>query len=139
MAFIEEADLLNYIDERELGQITDESVTVIPEAVKDAIEYMSEMLRHRFDMAVEFAKVSPDRNRQLLKQTIAVTLYYINERIPTNVLPESREIAFENANNWLIQVQKGERQTDLTPIDAEEGVGHNISFGSHTKNSNNFI
>ena len=139
MAFIEESDLLVYITQRDLDQITEEDPVVIDESIKDSLEYAAEMLRHRFDMIAEFAKVAPNRNRQLLKQTIAVAIFYINERIPTDILPESREMAFERANDWLKEVQEGKRQTTLTPIDEEAGTGHNISYGSHPRNNDNFI
>ena len=139
MAFIVETDLEKYIHPDELAQIVDSDATIVPEAIKDAIEYAKEYLRNRFDVEVDFAKESPDRNRQLLKQTIAVCIFYINERIPTNVLPESREFSFERANDWFKSVQDGKRQTTLTPIDAVEKTGENIIWGSKTKNTNNFI
>ena len=137
MAFIERSDLEIYIEARELDQITEDNPTVIDEAIKDAIEYVAEMLRHRFDTDDEFSKVSPNRHRQLLKQTIAVAIFYINERIPTDVLPESREMAYDRAVEWLKEVQTGRRQTTLTELNAEGKTGYNIVYGSQTKNDTN--
>ena len=55
-----------------------------------------------------------------------------------DVLPESRELAFERAEAWLKEVQDGKRETTLTQLDAANSVGYKITFGSKPKNTNNF-
>lgn len=139
MAFITQTDLEVYIDQIELDQISNGNTNVIPEAIKDAEEYSAEMLRQRYDMAVEYAKTGDDRNRQLLKNTTAIAIYYINQRIPTNVQPEARAIAYEDAVNWLKEVAAGLRMVDMEQLDAENSKGYAIRWGSKTKSNDNFL
>ena len=130
MAFIDQDDLELYIDSDELAQITDGNVDVIPEAIAEAEEYVAEMLRQRFDMAAEYALVDAARNQTLVKNVVAIALFFINERLPMNILPEARGFAYERAEDWLKQVAKGERMTSLTQLDADNQKGWPIRYGT---------
>ena len=139
--FITREDLLVYMEEEELDQIICDKPEVLLEAVEDAKEFAAEMLRHRFDVDSEFDKVDSDRNRQLLKQTIAISLMYLAERLPTSVLPEAREEAYDRAEKWLKDVAEGHRQVTLTPASVEEGnqTGFPIRISSRNSRTNNTI
>ena len=139
MTFVTQSDIEIYIDPDELAQIVDTNVNVVPEAISDSEEYVAEMLRNRFDIVLEFAKIGTERNRQLLKQTVAIAIFYINERLNTDVLPESREFAYERAVEWLKSVQEGHRQTTLEQLDPENQRGFTIRWGNKSDNSNNFM
>lgn len=138
MALLTQTDLEIYIDSRELTQITDGNASVVPEAIEDAEEFVKEFLRHRINVVNEFAKTGTNRNRSLLKHCSAVAIYFINQRIPTDVLPEARGIAYEEALEWLRDIQKGLRQTTLEEINSTEKTGYNITWGDATKNNKNF-
>ena len=137
MAFIEQTDLERYIDADDLAQIVDDNTEVIPGAIDDAIEYSKEMLRQRYDVDFEFAQVAPDRHRQLLKQTIAITLFFISERLPTDVLPENRGMAYERAVDWLKQVASGARMPSLKKLDEATNTGASIRYGNSSSSNNN--
>lgn len=138
MALLSQTDLEIYIDPRELQQITDNNGLVVPEAIEDAEEFVKEFLRHRIDVDVEFAKTGTDRNRSLLKHVSAVAIYFINQRIPTDVVPEARGVAYEEAVDWCKDIQKGLRQTSLTEKDPENKEGYNITWGDSSSNNKNF-
>ena len=134
MAFIEQTDLEKYVTTEDLNQITEGDQTVIDAAVDDAIEHVSEKLRQRYDMDLEFAKVAPNRHRTLLKHTIAVTLYFLCERIAFDQLPENRVLAYKNANEWADGCAAGKIQPSLQQL-AEPERGVSIRYGSAAKNN----
>lgn len=137
MAFIEQSDLERYIDPYDLNQIIQDDATVVPGAIDDGVEYAKEKLRQRFDVEFEFAQELGDRNNQLLKQTIAVVLFYICERLPTDVLPENRENAFIRADEWLSNCGSGKIMPNLQTLDDENQVGLSIRHGSTSTLNNN--
>jgi len=134
MAFIEQSDLENYVTPEDLNQITEGDQTVLDAAIDDAIEHISEKLRQRYDVAVEFAKTAPNRHRTLLKHTIAVSLYFLCERIAFDALPENRVISFKNANEWANECASGKIQPSLQQL-AEPERGISIRYGSASKNN----
>jgi len=137
MAFIDQNDLERYIDPADLTQIVDGDPFVIPGAIDDGIEFAKEKLRQRYDVEFEFSQTGVDRKRQLLKQTVAVVLYYICERIPTDVLPENRTISFEHAVEWFDQCASGKIMPDMKTLDDENQVGLAIRYGQGSPQNNN--
>ena len=137
MAFIEQSDLERYIDDDDLEQIIDGDTTVIPGAIEDGEEFVKEQLRQRYDVDFEMAQIGEERNRQLLKQTIAVVLFYISERLPTDVMPENRGQAYERAVDWLRECGSGKRQPSLKSIDEENDAGVSIRYGNSSNANNN--
>ena len=136
MAFIEQTDLERYVTADDLNQITEGNPAIMGGAINDAMEHVSEYLRQRYDMDVEFAKVAPNRHRSLLKHTIAVTLYFLCERIAFDQLPENRVVAYNNANQWLKDCGSGTIQPDLQKIaDKESGISIRYGNTSNTKNN----
>lgn len=137
MAFINRTDCESAMEPDEIDQIIDGNSTVLDDAIADAEELASEMLRPRFNLDIELAKTGTDRNRQLVKQMVAIAVFYISERLVSNVQPESRLEAFERAEKWLSEVSRGMRQTDLTSIDEEGQVGYRIKWGTGKVKQNN--
>lgn len=140
MAFIDRTDLERYIDAGSLDQILDGSTTIVPEAAEEAVEFMSEKLRQRYNTTAEFALTGANRNKSLLKQCIVITLYYVNQRIPTSVVPESRAQDYEDALLWLKEVSTGQRMLTLEENDPDNQVGFPVRYGNRaTKQNDNFI
>ena len=137
MAFIEQTDLERYIDPDDLTQIVDGDVNVIPGAIADGLEFVKEMLRQRYDVEDEMSKTGTDRNASLLKQSIAVVLFYISERLPTDVMPENRGMAYDRAVDWLKECASGKRMPNLKEL--EDNTGVSIRYGnSSTVNNNHY-
>lgn len=136
MAFINKDDILNIIESRDLEEITKGDDTIIEEEILNALELVSEKLRNRYDLDYEFNLTGTDRNRQLLKQSVSIAMFYISERIPTNFMPESRQEAFDRAESWLLEVDEGKRNVNLRQLDAENQVGFPLRWGSTTLRTN---
>lgn len=133
MAFIDKTDLLRYIDESTIDQLTDNTDAYVVEAIKDAEERITEKISPRVDIAAELAKVDPDRNRSLLKHCINLSIYYLFERLYTDVLPEGRTQGMETAETWLEDVYNGKINVSLDKKDEDNQEGWPLRWGSDTK------
>jgi len=133
MAFLVKSDLLRYIDESTIDQITDNTDTYVDEAIKDAEERITERIGQRVDTAAEFAKTGTDRHRSLLKHCINLSIYYLFERLYTDVLPEGRVQGMEMAETWLGDIAAGNILVNLDKIDEANEAGWPIRWGSDTK------
>lgn len=137
--FLTKADLLNYMEQDEIDQITEGNDAIVDEVIKDALEYAAEKLRQRYNIENEYAKTGEDRHRQLLKQTTAISLMYLSERLPTDILPEARELAYDRAVSWLDEAGNGKRMLTLEPRNDEEQEGWALRWGVSGKNSGKFL
>tara|TARA_R110002020_G_scaffold3468_3_gene15426 strand:- start:5457 stop:5876 length:420 start_codon:yes stop_codon:yes gene_type:complete len=133
MAFLFKADLVRYIDEVQINQLTDSNDTIVSEAIADAEERINEMIGQRVDTATEFAKVGAARQRSLLKHAINLSIFYLFERLYTDVLPEGRVNGKEMAEAWLEDIAKGNILVNLTKVDETKQKGWPIRWGSQTK------
>jgi len=134
MAFIEKTDLEKYMTTTDLEQITGGDDAIITACVDDAMETIRERLQQRYDMDVEFGKTAPNRQRSLLKHTIAVALYYLCERIAFDALPENRVVSYTNAVKWANDGASGTIQLSLEKI-ADKQSGTAIRYGHASKNN----
>lgn len=133
MAFLIKADLLNYIDESTIDQLTDGDDAIVTDAIKDAEERVTEKISQRVDTAAEFAKVDPARNRSLLKHCVNLSIYYLFERLYTDVLPEGRVQAMQTAEAWLDDIAKGNIVVNMDKTDEAAQSGWPIRWGSYPK------
>ena len=133
MAFIVKADLLTYIDEAVIDQLTDDNDSYVTEVIKDAETRIKERISARFDTTVELAKTGGNRNRSLLKCCINLAIYYLFERLYTDVIPEGRTQGMTAAEKWLDDAISGNIQSGLTEVDAAATQGWSIRWGSETK------
>jgi len=133
MAFIDKTDLLRYIDESTIDQLTDNNDALVVEAIKDAEERITEKISQRVDTVSELSKIDPDRNRSLLKHCINLSIYYLFERLYTDVLPEGRVQGMETAEKWLEDVYGGKINVSLDKNDEENQQGWPLRWGSNQK------
>lgn len=133
MAFITKTDLLRYIDESTIDQLTDATDSYVDEAIKDAEERITERIGQRVDTATEYAKTGTDRHRSLLKHCINLSIYFLFERLYTDVLPEGRTQGMETAEAWLTDISEANILVNLATIDDENQKGWPIRWGSDTK------
>lgn len=134
MSFLIKDDLLSYMESEEIEQITDGDDSIIDTVIQDSEEFGAELLRQRYDVPFEYAKTGTDRNSQLLKQLTAIAIFYLSERLPTNILPEARFLAYERAEKWLNDVAKGFRMVNLKQISPETQTGFHIRYGNKKGN-----
>ena len=133
MPFIIKADLLTYIDQSTIDQLTDNTDTYVDEAIKDAEERIREKISPRYDMDSELGKAGTLRHRSLLKHCIGLTIFYLFQRLYTDVLPEGRVEARDEAEQWLDDVYKGNLNVSLDTVDEATESGWPLRWGSATK------
>ena len=133
MAFIDKTDLTRYVDSSTIDQLTDNDDTLVDEAILDAQDRVKEIIQSRYDIDAEFAKLTTARHRSLLKHTINIAIYFLFQRLYTNVLPEGRIEAFEQAETWLKDVYAGRVMVDMTKNDETNEEGWPLRWGSNTK------
>ena len=133
MAFIVKSDLLTYIDESTIDQLTDGTDAYVVEAIKDAEERIKEKISPRYDMDVELNRVGDNRQRSLLKHCINLSIFYLFQRLYTDVLPEGRVEAKDEAEQWLDDVYNGKLNVNLETNDEPNEQGWPLRWGSDTK------
>lgn len=136
MAFIDKTDLNRYLEDDTTDQLTDSNDTIVDEAILDALDRVREKISPRFDMVTELAKVGVARNRSLMKHSINLAIYFLFQRLYTNVIPEGRVLAMEEAEKWLDDVYKGRLNVDLEKNDEDAEEGWPIRWGSAPKKGN---
>jgi phage gp36-like protein len=130
-------DILNYIDSDDLQQITESDDSIIDVSILDAEQIGSEYLINRFDIDFEYSQTGTARNSSLLKHLTAIALFFLFERLNTNILPESRSGAYDRAIQWLKDVRDQKIQTNLKEKTAPENEkGFGIRWGSTEKQIN---
>lgn len=133
MAFLDKNDLLNYIDLSTLDQLTDGTDLYITEAIKDAEARITERISQRIDTAAEYIKTGANRDRSLLKHAISITIFYLFERLYTDVLPEGRVTSYETAEKYLEDINEGKITVALTKKDEANQKGWPVRWGSEPK------
>lgn len=133
MAFIVKTDLLAYIDLSTIDQITDGTDLYVTEAIKDAEERITEKISPRYDMDTELNRVGAARQRSLLKHCINLSIFYLFQRLYTDVLPEGRVEAKDEAEQWLDDVYNGNLNVSLATNDEPNEQGYPLRWGSDTK------
>lgn len=133
MAFIVKTDLLAYIDLSIIDQITDGTDLYVTEAIKDAEERITEKISPRYDMDTELNRVGAARQRSLLKHCINLSIFYLFQRLYTDVLPEGRVEAKDEAEQWLDDVYNGNLNVSLATNDEPNEQGYPLRWGSDTK------
>lgn len=133
MAFLVKSDLLRYIDESTIDQLTDGTDAYVDEAILDAEERITERIGQRVDTAAEFIKTGTARHRSLMKHCINLSIYFLFERLYTDVLPEGRVQGMEMAEQWLTDISEGNIIVNLEKVDEANEKGWPIRWGSDEK------
>lgn len=120
-AYISKADYKYMITTNRLDQIleaTDEDEdAMLDSAETDAIAFIRNALANSYNMDIEFAKTGNDRNKVILKYAKWLVIYFIYERIPDEMRPDS---VIKNYEYVLAQLKRMEDDKSfvvgLTPI-----------------------
>ena len=136
MAFIDKTDINRYLEDETTDQITDGNDSIVTEAIKDAEDRVREKISPRYDMDTEFSKVGDNRHRSLMKHTINLAIYYLFERLYTNVIPDGRVTAMSEAETWLDEVYEGKLNVTLATNDEEAQEGWPLRWGSQLRKGN---
>lgn len=133
MAFIAKSDLYSYVDQSTIDQLTDNNDTFVDDAILSAQDRITEKISPRFDLAAEFALTGAARNRSLLKHCINLSIYYLFQRLYTDIVPDGRVEAMSEAERWLNDTYEGKIQVTLTKNNEASETGWPLRWGSELK------
>ena len=136
MAFISKSDIENYLEAGTIDQITDSNDSIVDNAILDAEDRIREKISPRYNLDTEFAKTGVSRHRSLMKHCISLSIFFLFQRLYIDVLPEGRELAYDQAEAWLDGVYSGKLNVDLATNDEEAEQGWPIRWGSQKKKGN---
>lgn len=121
--FITEDDYKPYIKEGNLSRMIESDQTVLTEAQDTAMAVVKDALFSRYDTNVIFAAEGASRNRQLVRWCVVLTLYYLYERLPANIMPERVRDNYSEVMGFLKEVEDGKKPLDLPQrTNAETGL-----------------
>lgn len=135
MAFLNKTDFKAVCDPATLDVINQADDENLNRAIGYAQEEVASYLRSRFNVTAAFAKEGSERNAQLVMIVCDVALYHLVAWLPRRIGFEIRETRYNNAIDWLKQVQSGKATPDLPPLtnEAGEDIGNPVRYGGWEK------
>lgn len=134
MRYVTEADLKIVVDDDTLEVIHQSDSATLDNAERVAIEEVSGYLRSRFDIAKEFTKTGTERNDQVLLRCSDIMLYHLISWQPRRLGWDIREIRYNQAVEWLQDVQEGKIVPSLPQYESEDGSAdsshYRMQYGS---------
>jgi len=140
MAFLQASDYEVSISAAELNDITGNSAAVREDAERRAQAMMEDYLRSRYIMADVFASwdgTPPDpRHQSIVKYMVDISLYLLHQRLAFDQMPQHRQIAYDNALDWLKDVSRQKISPDLP--EPTDDTKEEVLYGSNTKRTTAF-
>ena len=136
MAFIEKADLLNYIGDVELEGIIDGDDTKLDTPINHALSIVRGKLNHRYDMVTVFANPTEPNYFTIKKIATDIAIYFLYQTVQSRHIPEMRETAYQEADKWLHDLATGAWENDLPKHDVDDDA---VNSGEGFANSNDFL
>ena len=135
MAFLTKTDFKAVCDPVTLDVINQADDDNLNRAIGYAQEEVASYLRSRFDVTAAFAKEGSERNAQLVMIMCDVALYHLVAWLPKRIGFDIRETRYNNAIDWLKNVQSGKASPDLPPLtnEAGEDIGNPVRYGGWEK------
>lgn len=125
-------------DDLDVLQSYDENVR--ENAEKTAIEQIKGYLRSRYDVDALFDDVDEDeRHPMLIACVVDIVLYTLYSSLPGRMMPEIRQIRYDNVINWLKDVHKGIVVPDFPTVDDDDGedINNPLKWGSNSQTAKN--
>lgn len=133
--FITKPDYSSSITDNLLDDITEMDDAVLDAAETEAIGLAKDYLRQRYDVETAFATEGPDRNSQLVKVIVDISLFYSHHRVNPRKIPEHRAKAYERAEKWLKMANKGEIELALPKLETDDKMDF-VVYGGNTPRQN---
>jgi hypothetical protein len=122
MAFVSNSDFAPYIRTANLNRMIEEEQGTVDDAVATAISVIRDALIARYKVDDIFNAEGEARNKQILRWVIVLALYYLYERLPSNVMPERTRLNYEEVMGFLKDIEDGKKPMDLhQKTDSETG------------------
>lgn len=135
--FITQDDYRTVCDDYEYEQICGLDTQYRRAAESTAIEQIASYTRYRYDMQRAFAAQGSERNPLLVQCAVNIALWLMVHRMPQNMGHERRECLYNDAMQWLRDIQAGRATPDLPTYTADDGTtdaNNPVRCGSMPKN-----
>ncbi len=120
MAFITKDDILDYVDADELDLITGGDDSKLGTPINHALSIVRGKLNHRYDMVTVFANPTEPNYFTIKKIAIDISVYFLYQTVQARHIPETREMAYQEADKWLHDLATGAWENDLPLKQTEE-------------------
>ncbi len=111
--YVEQIDFSPFIKETRLVQMLDGDTQALPLAVEIAIGVVNDALYSRYDTVTIFAKTGSDRDKQVVRWVIVLSLYYLYERLPDKLVPERIVKNYDDTIALLTDIEDAKKSTNL--------------------------
>lgn len=119
--WIVEEDFEKQIKDEVLRKITNNDISILYEAERDAISEVQGYLRSKYDLDTIFNTIGENRNRTILSITIDIILYRIHTRLNPSQVPQIRQNLYDEAKRMMDDIVKGKLDFDLPRLVSEDG------------------
>lgn len=99
--------------------------------------FIASYIGNKYDIAYEFSLTEDERNKFMLRLAIDILAYDAYTRMSIEIIPEIREVRYNDAISTLMKITKGEINPliKLKDTEVDESTSPFISYGSNTKNN----
>ena len=139
MAFLQVADYTN-ISTAELNDITGGSALIREDAERRAQAMIEDYLNTRYlteQIFIDYSGATPDpRHQSIVKYMVDISLYLLFQRLAFDQMPQHRQIAYDNAIDWLKDVSR-QRISPALPQPDNDSL-EEVKYGSNNKRITRF-
>lgn len=140
MSFITDEDYKPYIKDGNLTRLLDGDATAQQEAESTAISVVWDSLFSRYDTSAIFSAIGDSRNKQIVRWCVVLTLYYLYERLPANIMPERVRDNYNEVMGFLKDIEDGKKPMDI-PQKTNSETGQVITkfrYGGRTPRTHDY-
>lgn len=138
---LEQSDLESVIRLNRLDQITDETDTLVENAIAEAESIVTDYLYQHYNTELIFSKTGSDRSKTVLNWLKHIAMYQLYERIPDELVPERIIKNYNDTIQYLKEISGGDHSLNL-PRRTTEGLTEagqkktKFKWGSQKQRSN---
>lgn len=131
MAFLTDEDYDTFIKAEILEKVTGGNKNLRARAERAARKEVLKFMNVRFDAAIELDKTGDDRDEDLIRIMVDITLFHLHKRINPGQVPEVRKDAYNAAIDDLKMIASGKLKPNWKePSGEDTGVKYDVKFGS---------
>jgi len=129
MEFLAESDLKGSIGTTTLAQLKGADSENIATSEQLAISELAP-LRGKYNIDAELAKTSTDRNKELLRMMVAITIYYLYNTVVDQEIPQRVVDNFDREVKNIKAISTGNQYTTIEAITETDGTTRtNFRYG----------
>lgn len=134
MAFLTDDDFHTFIKPEILAQVTGGNVNLRARAERAAYKEVLKFMNVRFDPVAELSKTGDDRDDDLIRIMVDITLFHLHKRINPGQVPEVRRDAYAAAIDDLKMIAAGKlKPTWQEPSGDQTGTKYDVQYGGRKK------